>query len=1225
MQKKCYWPPGNAGKFRGLTKILKAMRLTTILLTVAFLQTSAAGLAQKVTLMGKTIPLKNVFSEIKSQTGYVVFSNSNTVDLSKMVSLNVKDMPLEELLGVVLKDFPVTYMIKDKTIVLSRKEIQDVPAVTEQQAPRSISGVIKSSSGEVMPGVSIRVKNSATPMGTISGQDGRFFLNNLPDDAILIVSMIGFETMEIGIRKSGNNAYTAYPLKKSHAALINSNTGENLVLNVIMNRKDLEMGDVVITGYMNVNKGNYVGSVYSLRADDIKVAGETSIDQMLQGMVPGMSVITKSGQVGATPKIRIRGTSTILGNQEPLWVVDGVIQRDPLPIPNGNGSLAGDMSELRLIASNAISWLNPNDIETITVLKDASATAIYGSQAANGVIVLTTKKARPGKLAVAYTNNLSVGQRPRYGMYDLMNSQELMQFSKELYESRDSYTFDILPIGYGGLIRKLQNKEIDYATYIDEYRKMENMNTDWFDLLFRNSFSQNHSVSVSGGNERIVNRTSLSMQQQNGEAKGNDLRTFSAASNTTMRFGERLTVNLLLNGSMREADGFAYGVNPFDYAYNTARTIPMYNDDGTLFFHEKRGTTSSAIPGKSSYLYNIQNEINNTGNNNRTTNLSATLDTRLKLWKGLEYQGLLSYNSASSNVKSYATELSNYITEIRGYEFGSVLSNSPQELSTMLPFGGLIQLENATNRGYTFRNSLVYNKLFAKKHNVTVQLGMEARSSTLESNSNTRYGYLRYRGETYAPLPLNPTYLGATPATSLHEQMRLNSKIVNQTSNYVSEYFSGVYGYDSRYIINFNARLDASNRFGQDKNKRFQPTWSIGGRWRAANEKPLRNLSWLNALDLYATYGYQGNAVEAVSPYLIATDGGLSPIFKQYVLNIKSLPYPDLGWEKTKSWNLGLDLSLWNGRVNATANLYRKTSNVLASRPVPVENGMSSATVFGSKMENYGYDFIISVMPIRTADFTWQLSVNAGLARNRLKENTRINSLEDYINGSAIVNGEAYSTFYSYAYAGLNAANGVPMFNNMDIKPTDNYQEFLVKSGKLEPDFAGGFNSSFRYKNISLYAQFAVSFGNQGRVPAFYNPAGAPTPDQNVPRILKNRWQKPGDEQQTDIPAVPPGNPSSLNFNLPTIAWNYVSPYTLYNQSDFMVADADFIRCRQIAINYEFGSDFMKWSHFRRLSASLSMTNPFLITFDKNWRGYDPETGGWPARRVTSLSLNMTF
>ncbi|MGN6510977.1 MAG: SusC/RagA family TonB-linked outer membrane protein, partial [Chitinophaga sp.] len=1094
------------------------MKLTAILMVAAIFQASASGHAQTVTLSAETIPLKTVFAAIKAQTGYVVFSNASTINENQRITLSVKDMPLGELMDLVLKDLPVTYLIRGKTIVLSRREI-----TAEQPAPPpgSASGTIRSASGEPLPGVSIRVKN--TTVGTISAANGNFSLVNIPDNAVVIFSMLGYESVEVGFRRT-ENGFIAFTVKREQASLLRSTESNAPVLSLTLRHRDLSINDVVVNGYASISKSKYVGAVYSVRADDIKIAGETSIDQMLQGVVPGMSVMMQSGQVGSTPKIRIRGTSTILGNQEPVWVVDGIIQRNPLPLPPNSGSLAGDLSDLRLLASNAISWLNPNDIETITVLKDASATAIYGSQAANGVIVLTTKKGRPGQIAVSYNTSLSLGVRPSYGQYDLMNSQELMRFSKEVYEGRDSYTYNVLPIGYGGLVQQLQNKEISYEEYEAGFRKLENQNTDWFKYLFRNAFSQNHSLSISGGNEKLLNRTSLNMQKQIGEAKGNNVNNFSASSNTTLRLGDRLTVNLLLNGSVQNNDGFAYGVNPFDYAYKTSRTIPMYNEDGTLFYHEKRGTGSTAIPGKNSYLYNVQNELDNTGNRNTNSTLSTTADIRLKLVKGLEYQGLLSYTSATAGQKSYATELSWYITNERGYESGSVPSNSAEEKSSRIPFGGLMAQQSSTSKSYTFRNSLVYNRTFNKVHSVTVQGGIEARSSQLESNLSTRYGYLRYRGETFAPIPQKPVLISNGSAEDLHEAMRANSHIVNQESNYLSEYISAFYGFSQRYVLNFNARLDASNRFGQDKNKRFQPTWSVGGKWRMANEKWFRDVAWLNNLDLSATYGYQGNAVEEVSPYLIATDGGLSNLYNQYILNIKSLPYLDLGWEKTKSWNLGADISLFNGRVSATTNYFRKVSNVLSPRQVPPENGMDAAIVFGSEMENYGYDFIVNVIPVRTKNFTWQLAVNSGRTRNVIKDNQKNNLLEDYLNGTAVLNGRSYSTFYSYSFAGLSHMNGVPMFNFMDGKLSDDYTNFLVETGKLEPDFTGGVSTSLRYKRLSLHVMFSVAFGADKRLPVYYNASGAPTPEQNAPRVLNDRWKQPGDEQYTNIPAVPPGN-----------------------------------------------------------------------------------------------------
>jgi len=1205
------------------TLVLTKGRLAA-LLCVCSLTIGNTVSAQNITLKKRKITLSNVFDIVYEQTGYGVSGASALLKEMEPIDVDVKEMALATFMNHIMRDKGLVAKIEGKSIFLYRTAIvESAPAEKAAQQERiTISGTIVDSLGRPIPTATISIVGQEN-LGVSTNDAGFFLFSNVSRDAVLNVSSIGFNPVRFNVNYQEKD-------KKSLPRNVYANVlGEYAMrFNVVLSPAKNEIDEVVVTGYMDIDKSRFTGSSFTIKAEDIKIAGETSIDMMLQGVVPGMLVTMQSGQVGSTPKIRVRGTSTLLGNQEPLWVVDGIVQRDPLPMQSSNGNLDGDMTNMRMLASNAISWLNPSDIETITVLKDASATAIYGSQAANGVIVIKTKKAKPGTVSVSYGTDLSLGRRPRYSDYNFMNSQELMQFSQELYENRDSYTQAILPFGYGGLVQRLQAKEIDYDTYVREFRKLENQNTDWFDLLFTSPISQNHNVNISGGTERIVNRTGFGFQKQIGEAKGNNLMSFTGSSNTTVRFGDNLSVNLLLNGGMRQTDGFAFGVNPFDYASKTSRTLPMYNDNGTLFFHEKIGPGSTAIPGKNSYLYNIQNELDNTGNVGTTRNLSTSADIRYKVHPDFEYQGLFSFNVSHSDSKMYATELSNYITQIRGYEFGSVTSNSSEEKSTRLPFGGLVVMDNAVNTGYTFRNNIVYNKVFEQKHHITVQLGIEARSGILKGNIDTRYGYLHYRGEKYAAIPQNPVLISNTGAENLHEAMRSNSRITNRKSNYLSEYFSGVYGYDNRYVVNVSGRLDASNRFGQDQNKRFAPTWSVGGKWLVGNEKFFKSQTWMGSLDIYGSYGFQGNAVEAVSPYLIARDGGLNTYFQQYTLNIQSLPYPNLGWEKTKSWNLGVDISFLNGRLNATANMFRKNGNILSSREVPIENGMASAIVLGSRVENKGYDLIVNIVPVRTKDFTWQFSVNTGLTRNKLFNNDRVNTRADYLNGTAIETGEAYSTFYSYAYNGLKHENGMPSFKYMDVQKSNNDLDYLVNSGKIEPDFSGGLSTSLRYKNISFRAQFAMAFGNQKRLPRIYNNSGAPTPEQNVSRLLIDRWKKPGDEAYTNIPSVPPGSPSKADVLLPTVTGGLsstVSAYEMYAYSDYRVADADFIRCRTIGFTYDLSADALKKLRIKRLSISGSLTNPFLITFDKTWDGYDPETGGWPARRTGSLGLNLSF
>ena len=695
------------------------MKLCLLFICVFTLTLSASSFAQqeRVSLDLKNVSVKVLLDEIQKQTSWCfLFNPEQTKQLGKL-SLRVENETVEEVLNRILKDTDLTFKFKNDLIMIVPKE--EVKDDDKKKKDIQIVGLVTDNNKLPLPGVTVIVKGLT--IGTATDASGKYTLS-LPktEKFSLLFSFIGMKTKEV--------VYT----------------GKDTI-NVVMQEDVETLDDVIVTGYATIDRGSYVGAVTQIRAEDIQVAGEATIDQMLQGVIPGMSVVNRTGKVGGSPKIRIRGTSTLLGNQEPLWVVDGVIQTDPLPLPDDASPISSEMDGLRETASNAISWLNPADIETITVLKDASATAIYGTRATNGVIVITTKKAKGDGLNISYSGNFSVGMKPSYRMYDMMNSQEHMRFSRELWEDRDSYNQNIQPIGYAGLIQKLQKKEITQQQFEQEYRKMENMNTDWFDILFRNSFSHVHNISISAQGEKVSSRFSIGINSTKGEAKGNDMLTLTANSNTTFRLDERLIIDLQLNGTYRETKDFAFGVSPYEYALNTARDIPAYNEDGSLYYYEKAGATSYSIPDKVAYNYNILNERDNSGTETDGTNLQAALNLRWNLLKDLEFQTTASYAIATNKIKSWATEYTHYIAQIRGYEVGEILPNSAEQYASILPFGGLLQSEYAQTKNYSFRSSLVYNKLFNEDHRLTLNLGFQVNSVEQDGNANLRYGYLYYR------------------------------------------------------------------------------------------------------------------------------------------------------------------------------------------------------------------------------------------------------------------------------------------------------------------------------------------------------------------------------------------------------------------------------------------------------------------------------------------------
>lgn len=1186
---------------------MKRIMKLTFLFVCAFVLSLSAGVRaqdQMVTLKVEGSTFKEVISELKRYTRLDFFYSFNEVDVTRPISLNVTQERVDDVLRLILGD-GFTWEYHDDMVIIKPALVKD-----EEVKPLKVKGFVYDENKVPMPGVTVVLME--TTVGAVTDAMGWFQLTLPINDGQLEFSFVGYRSQKVSFSRATENDTLKIYLKPDVKAI----------------------DEVVVTGYGNVAKGNYTGASTTVNAKDILMPGVSSIDQMLQGVVPGMLVMNRTGMVGASPSIRVRGTSTLLGRQEPVWVVDGVIQRNPQPFnSDDNTNFTMEADDIKKLAGNAISWLNPNDIETITVLKDASATAIYGSQAANGVIVITTKKASTGRVQVSYSGDFSIGQRPRYGLYDLMNSAERMEFSKDIYDEDRSFSGSqiLLNIGFEGLLSRYLNKEITLDEMNTEYQRMAQQNTDWFDILFRNSFNHSHNLSFSGGSETVQNRTSFGYSQENGEARGNNVTQFTVNSNTTINLWECVTLNLSLNGSIRDVKGFAYGVDPFSYAYNTSRVIPAFNEDGTLYYHDKTGTESSAIQNKSTYRYNILNEMANTGSRNKTRTWGASFDLKWQIISGLEYQGLFSYTSSSSDTKSYATDRSFHITQIRGYEYGSVESNGPETQATPLPIGGLLETDLSNVTTIMVRNSLVYDRLFKDKHRMTLQLGVETNSVDTKGETNTRYGYMPDRGETFATPPLTYVPVGGDYTMENSAYAQGNHTVVNRVENTFSGYGMAVYSYDERYVLNLNGRVDASNRFGQDKNKQFQPTWSAGLKWRAGNENFARETWWLNNLDIYISYGYQGNAVSTVSPYLIARDEYQS-LYNTYALRIQSLAYPDLGWEKTKSFNVGVDAAFLDGRLNFTFNYFRKVSDVYTTRNIPYENGMGSGVVSGSKMNNNGYDFVINVAPVRTKDFAWQLSLNTSVTKNSV-ENNRDNTLEDYLSGSAVVDGRPYSTFYSYEFAGLEQEYGQPTFNKLDQTVVDSPLDFLVESGKLTPDFSGGLNMSFRYKNLTLYTLFAVQWGGYGRLPNLYPTmsldSGLPLPQDNVSKKLINRWRKPGDD--TIYPSLP--GTGFEPITLPTIAQETnatatglrYSSYALYNQSNIRVAKTDFIRCRSISLGYDFRGDWMQRAGVNYLRVSASMTNPFVWAMDKKWDGLDPETGNWPARRISSLSLQVIF
>ena len=701
------------GKWRKLWLIMK---LKTVFLLLLSFQLSAAVHSQTVrlSLRMENATLEQVLWEIQRQTDFVFMYG--TADVAGVTGLNVDmtDRTVPEILDYCLKGTRLTYEVSGNAVVLKMRD-------EEKKERVEISGEVKDSKGNPLPGVTVVEKG--TSVGVATGVNGRYTFTTVKKDSVtLVFSFVGMKTQEVVWRGQKE-------------------------LNVTMVEEAQEMEEVVVTGYQTVKKSNMAGSVSTVSAEDVVLNGPQTLEQALQGKLPGVVVQNTSGLVGVRQKVRVRGTSTLLGSQDPVWVVDGIIQEDPLPFKatdlTSYDTGPDNIDMIRNFVGSAISWLNPSDIKDITVLKDASATAIYGVKAANGVIVITTKRGEKGRMSISYSGNFSIGSKVTYDKLNLMNSKERVDVSREIFERGLVSSSGLANVGYQKLLNQYLQEKISYEDFNAGVKELEVVNTDWFDLLYENPFSYSNNVSISGGSDKATYYASFGMTNNNGTAKGNDSKSYQGSVNVNMMFWNKVQFSGRVAGSVSKTEAFHSCVSPYEYASTTSRVIKAYEEDGSLSYYMTRGGDR----------YNVLNELAESGNENTTSSLNANVSLNWEIVQGLKYEMSLGYSYSSSEGQSWASEYTNYITKIRGYEVGEYGPEDDMYKSSQLPHGGELNLSNSRSESYTWRNQLSYVKNWGR-HLVTATVGQESSSTKYDGFTGQVYGYMPGRGKTISKPPL---------------------------------------------------------------------------------------------------------------------------------------------------------------------------------------------------------------------------------------------------------------------------------------------------------------------------------------------------------------------------------------------------------------------------------------------------------------------------------------
>jgi TonB-linked SusC/RagA family outer membrane protein len=1211
------------------TLFLKLITLSLlVLLPTITVSASASGiqdaLDKKISLELKNVLLKEALDMIGNLAEVSFIYAGNKVVTVNKVTVNAHNEKVGDLLTKLLKPYSLSYTVLYDRIVIRQVEKKMnglvVPESDRLIALRfqDIKGVVVSAKKEVLPGVAVIIKG--TTKGTTTNEQGVFELKNVPADAILLFSLTGFEQEEVSVAafKGG-------------------------LLNIQLKEKTTKLQEVVVTGFQNIDKSKFTGAAARIKMEDAKIDGMPDVSRMLEGRVAGVAIQNVSSTFGTAPKIRVRGATSINGDNKPLWVIDNVVLEDVVNISNDQLS-SGDPTTL---LGSAVAGLNPNDIESFDILKDAAATALYGARAMNGVVIITTKKGRIGsKPVVTYSGNYSTQLKPDYSNYNIMNSAQQMSVLAEL-ERKGMLTSDILSRGDIGVYGKmyemlnadengnfpLENTPAAKRAFLLRYASA---NTNWFDILFKTSFIQEHSLSVSAGTDKSQSYFSTSYYRDNGWTIADKVSRYTLNFRNNYNISDKVSAGFSVLSSARQqkAPGALsrtsnpvegqydrdFDINPFSYALNTSRTLTAYGENGKPEYFRRNYAP-----------FNIINEV---ANNYLDLNM---LDVRLqgdfawKLTKNLRYEFVGALRYVKSSREHQITENSNMANAYRANGNATIAENNkflyrdpsnPDALPVVvLPYGGFYNRTEDQLINFDFRNSLTYSTTFGTRHSLNAMVGQQVKYADRQNASNTGYGY-QYNN-------------GGVPFTDyriLKQTIESSFPYYGMSKDYdrfAAFYATATYAYNNKYNLTGTTRYDGSNRLGRSSTARWLPTWSISGSWNIDKEAFVQQLSWVDYLVFRASYGLtasMGPATNSNIVYQTVNSKRTHLDEVESVIKIAHLQNDDLTWEKLYTTNIGLDGTLFNRRLNFTIDAYTRKSFDLIS--VIKTSGIGGETFKAANyadMDSKGIEVLVGGDVIRKKDWGWKANATFGYNTNKITNAKNIPMIFDLIVAEG-GNKEGYPVrgLFSIEYKGLDPKTGTPQFVNQDgntskdVYLQDLNSAHLVYQGPVDPRIVGGLSNTFHYKSLSLNVFMTYQWGNKIRLyPAFktsYSDLDA------MPKEFYDRWIMPGDESTTQTPSILDGLGQAM------LGGAY--PYNNYNYSTARVAKGDMIRLKTVSLTYQLPASLLRRTAFSNVSLTGAAINPWLIYADKKLRGQDPEffnTGGvaQPIQKQFTLSLKV--
>lgn len=1047
--------------------------------------------------------------------------------------------------------------------------------------------------------------------GAISGIEGDYSLNISVDSTSLPAGVDLSRAKREG-RMSFN--FLGYRIKSYtlEELLKKQKKGRPLVLNHAMEVESKELEEVVVTGFKNINKRLFPGATASISGEDVKQAGTANVDEMLQGKVSGVSVQNISGAPGGRTRIRIRGTASISGNAEPLWVIDGVVLADPVRI-NPNDLYSGDPNTL---LSSAIGGINPNDIDTITVLKDATATAIYGPRAVNGVIIVTTKRGVAGRTTIDYTSNFISSIRPQADNFDYMNSKERMDFSLDLYEKGvlNHNTLSNFSGGLGYLLGSYTDKEIDVNQFRQQLAATQTVNTDWFDVLFRNSFSQEQNVSLSTGGDFHTLFVSFSYFNQNASVITNDLERYTGAARASFQITRWWNLEMKIDANIRSATSFnvpdrihrfgdyfgAYRSlnNPFIAAKTLSRAMYLRDSEGDLIYYKRAGED-----------FNVLEEMQETYVNVEGREMRGYLNANFDFTEHVRFTSLVSLRRTLTHEDGVVGEDSNIVRVFRENEntYYDPLEDDEDSTYSTLPFGGILSFDENQGSFFTFRNAFTWKPFVGDRHGIEFIVGSEVIQNVYDTYQTNGYG-----------ISLDKSYSVTTDVAAL-QAFAGNYFGINKVLERSLSYYAVLsYSLNKKYIFGVQARNDLSNNYGRSSNLRFAPNVSGGVTWVLKEEPFLQNNTFFSDLSLRVNGGVSGGVSGFFSPTLQTNffrDRDVPGLYERHdrveALAVSHPPNPDLRRERTTEVTSGLTAMIRNRAQVQLNYYYRYHDDLVGSTPVSYVTGFSRVNVNWGAMVNQGVELSLDTKNITNGFFNWGTILTANYNRNRVVRSNIRNSLGrvlDAGNTSTLaIEGYPINPIFATRYVGLNE-NGMPLFYDEDgneVLQLDLNEPFTEGSKALQyvgsriPILEGGITNNFSYKQLNFSFLFTYALSSYVRLEPFYRYSYGDI--ENINKLMTYRWQKEGDEDDTVIPAI-----LSRNDVAALISEGTDLPYQ-FNNSGFMTASGNIFRLRNVSIGYDITRYIARRATFIRY-VRLQLQGQNLLFFNTRKLGVqDPE------------------